>query len=351
MSPNTTINAAASGQRLSDSQAMAIAACEDLARLCAVAEDMTLAGHGTHVSFSKKVFIPAHQTVPRCLPLLHLRPDPESWRARLSLALTRCSSIARSAARRCRMQGGFVHAWRQAGITLSRRASGSPRTSSDYDSTLVLSRTGDGASRALKETGLLPHSESRASWTSGWLATAACQVSASQGIMLESLVPPRLMRKPGMAHHGSPDKASALEAFATLSKRQERTAVSPSPPGCSSVSAKRASNGSRPCWQSAQLHETLRPYSGNHHSEFPRQARPPKWQRAPEPTLDEHIWTIAAARLIFGSAMNIQAPPNLARPARWTQAHPRRHQRLGRRLAGHPGPRQPRSAVAPSRPV
>jgi FO synthase len=32
---------------------------------------------------------------------------------------------------------------------------------------------------------------------------------------------------------------------------------------------------------------------------------------APEPSLEEQIWTIAAARLIFGPAMNIQSPPNL----------------------------------------
>jgi len=32
---------------------------------------------------------------------------------------------------------------------------------------------------------------------------------------------------------------------------------------------------------------------------------------APEPDLDELLWTIAAARLLFGPEMNIQAPPNL----------------------------------------
>ena len=32
---------------------------------------------------------------------------------------------------------------------------------------------------------------------------------------------------------------------------------------------------------------------------------------APEPSLDEHLWTIAAARLIFPPEMSIQAPPNL----------------------------------------
>jgi FO synthase len=33
--------------------------------------------------------------------------------------------------------------------------------------------------------------------------------------------------------------------------------------------------------------------------------------RAPEPPLEDHLWTIAVARLILGPEMNIQAPPNL----------------------------------------
>ena len=31
----------------------------------------------------------------------------------------------------------------------------------------------------------------------------------------------------------------------------------------------------------------------------------------PEPSMEELLWTIAVARLMFGPAMNIQAPPNL----------------------------------------
>ena len=38
----------------------------------------------------------------------------------------------------------------------------------------------------------------------------------------------------------------------------------------------------------------------------------------PAPSVDEHLWTIAVARLIFAPAMNIQAPPNLS-PARSAQ--------------------------------
>src|SRR4029079_2994880 len=32
---------------------------------------------------------------------------------------------------------------------------------------------------------------------------------------------------------------------------------------------------------------------------------------AAEPTLEDHAWTIAVARVVLGPAMNIQAPPNL----------------------------------------
>jgi FO synthase len=39
---------------------------------------------------------------------------------------------------------------------------------------------------------------------------------------------------------------------------------------------------------------------------------------APEPDLDDLLWTIAAARILFGSQMNIQAPPNLS-PGALTQ--------------------------------
>src|SRR5690606_21068049 len=36
-----------------------------------------------------------------------------------------------------------------------------------------------------------------------------------------------------------------------------------------------------------------------------------KMSEAREPDLDDLVWTIAVARLIFGPRMNIQAPPNL----------------------------------------
>jgi FO synthase len=46
------------GHRLSHEQALALARCDDLPLLTALAEQLCLAGYGTNVSFSKKVFIP-----------------------------------------------------------------------------------------------------------------------------------------------------------------------------------------------------------------------------------------------------------------------------------------------------
>ena len=37
-----------------------------------------------------------------------------------------------------------------------------------------------------------------------------------------------------------------------------------------------------------------------------------KMAQAPEPDLNELLWTIAVARIIFGREMSIQAPPNLS---------------------------------------
>lgn len=35
----------------------------------------------------------------------------------------------------------------------------------------------------------------------------------------------------------------------------------------------------------------------------------------PEPPLEEVLWSVAAARIVLGPAMNVQAPPNLTPPS------------------------------------
>ena len=67
-----------------------------------------------------------------------------------------------------------------------------------------------------------------------------------------------------------------------------------------------------------------------------------------EPSLDDHLWTIAVARILLGSGWHVQAPPNLA-----FDDFPRLldagHRRLGRRLARDDRPREPGGALAGAR--
>ena len=73
-----------------------------------------------------------------------------------------------------------------------------------------------------------------------------------------------------------------------------------------------------------------------------------KMADAPEPTLDDHLWTIAVARLLLPRDVAVQAPPEPR--ARRVPAPARgRHRRLRRRLAGDARPRQSRGAVARAR--
>ena len=110
----------------------------------------------------------------------------------------------------------------------------------------------------------------------------------------------------------------------------------------SSASARRGASASRRCWRCA-ICTALRPSPGNHHPEFPRQARHADGARRPSRRSPSMLWTIAAARLIFGPD---DEHPGAAqsRRRRARRADRRRHQRLGRRFAGDARSRQSRSA-------
>ena len=67
---------------------------------------------------------------------------------------------------------------------------------------------------------------------------------------------------------------------------------------------------------------------------------------APCPT-DDLLWAIAVARLVLPPEVHVQAPPNLSDDLAPLLA--RRHRRLGRGLAGHGRPREPRAGLARAR--
>jgi FO synthase len=160
------------------------------------------------------------------------------------------------------------------------------------------------ATKVFEETGLLPHLNP-GNLTAEELVRLRA-ISPSMGIMLES-TSDRLTEK-GMPHYGSPDKVPAvrLETLAEAG-RQKVPFTTGILIGIGETRRERLES----LLAIREVHERY-----GHVQEVIVQnfrAKPEtKMANAPEPDLNELLWTIACARIIFGPAMSIQAPPNLS---------------------------------------
>jgi FO synthase len=156
----------------------------------------------------------------------------------------------------------------------------------------------------LAETGLLPHVNP------GVMTRADLEllrpVSASMGLMLET-TSDRLSAKGG-PHYGSPDKLPArrLEAI--------RLAGELAIPFTTGILIGIGETREERLEALAAIRDLQVRYG--HIQEVIIQnfrAKPgTKMASAHEPSLEEHIWTIGAARDVLGPEMKVQAPPNLA---------------------------------------
>ncbi|HEY0681919.1 MAG TPA: 5-amino-6-(D-ribitylamino)uracil--L-tyrosine 4-hydroxyphenyl transferase CofH [Steroidobacter sp.] len=159
------------------------------------------------------------------------------------------------------------------------------------------------AGLVLRETGLLPHLNPGL-MSADDLARLR-HVAPSMGIMLESAAE-RLCERGG-PHFGSPDKLPARR-LETL-----RLAGEARIPMTSGILIGIGETRRERIDALLALRELSDRYG--HLQEIIIQnfrAKPgTKMQRAPEPSSDDLCWTVAAARLIFGPHMSIQAPPNL----------------------------------------
>ena len=159
------------------------------------------------------------------------------------------------------------------------------------------------AGRVLKETTLLPH------LNAGVMSTEDLRnlrkVSVSQGLMLES-VSPRLNKKGG-PHHGSPDKNPDVRIKTIREAGVEKI---PFTSGLLIGIGETRKERIEALLVLRDLHE-----KHGHLQEIIIQnfkAKPgTPMENSPEPGIQETSWTVAVARIIFGSEMNIQSPPNL----------------------------------------
>ena len=132
-------------------------------------------------------------------------------------------------------------------------------------------------------------------------------VSASMGIMLET-ASERLSQRNG-PHHGSPDKRPA-DRLETITLAGE--AAVPFTSGLLIGIGETRLERIEALLALRALHERY----GHIQEIIIQNFRPKPGTRmalTKEPDPEDHLWTIAAARLVFGPAMSIQAPPNLAK--------------------------------------
>ncbi|MEZ5493937.1 MAG: 5-amino-6-(D-ribitylamino)uracil--L-tyrosine 4-hydroxyphenyl transferase CofH [Pseudomonadales bacterium] len=277
---------------------LALADCHDTAALMAQACALRDAGFQNVVTFSKKVFIPLTHL---CRDVCHYCTFAQTPKKIDSAFLTRAQvlEIARAGA-----AAGCKEALFTLGEKPELRYSAARKALDDMGYASTIDYLHDMAKAVFEETGLLPHANP-GTLTADEMAKLR-RVSPSMGIMLESLSP-RLCEK-GMPHYGSPDKEPAVR-LATLAEagRQKIPFTTGILIGIGETRRERIES----LLAIRELHEQY-----GHIQEIIVQnfrAKPnTKMAQAPEPDLEDLLWTIAVARIIFGSEMAIQAPPNLS---------------------------------------
>jgi FO synthase len=257
-------------------------------------------GHGSRVTFSPKVFIPLTMLCrDRCGYCTFAKPP-----ARLEapfLSLDQVLEIARAGASRgCHEALFTLGEAPEDRYPVARewlRAHGHASTV-DY---LVAA-----AKLVLDETGLLPHANA------GALSLPELErlraVSPSQGMMIETLA--ERLAEPGGPHHGAPDKTPARR-LATL--EAAGVARIPFTTGILIGIGETREERLDALLAIAESHERH-----GHVQEVIVQNFLPKpgtaMHRDPPCGHDELRWTVAAARLVLGERMHVQAPPNLSAP-------------------------------------
>ena len=285
-------------RRLSRDEALTLANVADFSGLMRAAAARRDAAHGAVVTYSRKVFIPLTQL---CRDVCHYCTfaHPPRKDERAYMTLDQVLAIARA---------GVAASCKEALFTLGDTPELRYRVAREELAQLghetTLSYLAEAARVVFEETGLLPH------LNPGVLdapsIAALRRVSVSQGLMLESAAE-RLCERGG-PHHGSPDKRPAVRLETIrLAGEADVPITTGLLIGIGETRAERIDALIR-------LRDLNDRY-GHIQEIIVQNFRPKPGTRmanVPAPALEEHLWTIAAARLVFEPAMNLQAPPNLS---------------------------------------
>ena len=286
------------GKSPSDQEALALAQCDDTAALMSAAAERRDAGFLNLVTYSKKVFLPLTHL---CRDVCHYCTFAQtpSHLETPYMSLPAVLEVARHGAKM-----GCKEALFTLGEKPERRYRAAREWLATHGYATTLEYLRDAAKAVLDETGLLPHVNP------GNMTPAEIEflrpVSPSMGIMLES-ASERLTEK-GMPHYGSPDKAPAVRLQTLV---DAGIAQVPFTTGILIGIGETRLERIESLLAIRRIHAEY-----GHIQEIIVQnfrAKPgTKMHAAAEPDLNELLWTIAVARLLFGTETSIQAPPNLS---------------------------------------
>ena len=291
------LDALTNGERLDDAQAPAFAGIGDTGALMEAARAVRDRRSGGLVTYSPKVFIPLTEL---CRDVCHyctFAKTPGGVRAPYLTVDETIEIACRGAA------AGCTEALFTLGDQPERRYRAAREALAEMGFESTIDYLVHAARRVHEETGLLPHVNPGV-MRRDELARLR-EVSVSAGIMLES-TSRRLCGKGG-PHYGSPDKDPAVR-LATLEHAGELAVPFTTGIliGIGETRRERIESllairdlGDRYGHVQEVIVQNFRAKPGT-----PMAA-------SPEPSLEDHLWTIAAARLLLGPETSVQAPPNL----------------------------------------
>ena len=285
-------------RRPSIAESLALSEISDTKKLSQLAAQIRDDGHGNIISYSRKIFIPLTKL---CQDFCHYCTFAEAPKKKSGnfMALNEVMELVKR---------GQEAGCKEALFTLGDKPELRYRTArmelNELGHDTTLSYLAEIAEQVVSETELLPHINAGVMKAEDLRKFR--KVSVSQGLMLESSSG-RLCQKGG-PHYGSADKIPQVRMQTIQLAGKEKI------PFTSGILIGIGENRSERIQSMLDLRDLHELYG--HLQEIIiqnfRAKTGTKMANASEPSLDELIWTIAVARIIFGPEMNIQAPPNLS---------------------------------------
>lgn len=268
-----------------------------LPELTAHARTLRDAAYGTVVTFSPKVFIPLTRLCRDACGYCTFAQPPKPGKPAY-MTLDEVLTVARAGAALGASEALFTLGDKP---ELLYPAAAEHLAAMGFDSTLAYVEAA--AHAVLHETGLIPHINAGV-MDAHWLARLR-RVSASQGLMLESTS--RALLQPGGPHHACPDKDPAARCAMLRDAGAQRV------PFTSGLLIGIGESREDRLHTLCTLRDVHREYG--HLQEVIVQPFRAKggtaMAHAPEPCLDDLLWTVAAARVMLDVDVTVQVPPNL----------------------------------------